>query len=71
MCVCVYYSSVIMLDMFNFQAQGFKKQGTRIRKKMWLQNMKIKLVVLGILLFLVVIIWVSVCRGFDCTKQNS
>ncbi|CAD5169411.1 vesicle-associated membrane protein 724-like [Musa acuminata AAA Group] len=53
------------------EAQGFKKQGTRIRKKMWLQNMKIKLVVLGILLFLVVIIWVSVCRGFDCTKQNS
>ncbi|URE28949.1 vesicle-associated membrane protein [Musa troglodytarum] len=53
------------------EAQGFKKQGTRIRKKMWLQNMKIKLVVLAILLFLVVIIWVSVCRGFDCTKQNS
>ncbi|URE22119.1 vesicle-associated membrane protein [Musa troglodytarum] len=53
------------------EAQGFKKQGTRIRKKMWLQNMKIKLVVLAILLFLVVIIWVSVCRGFDCTKQKN
>ncbi|WOL12189.1 hypothetical protein Cni_G20954 [Canna indica] len=53
------------------EAQGFRKQGTKLRKKMWLQNMKIKLVVLGILLFLVLIIWVSVCHGFDCIKQDS
>lgn len=51
-----------------FQAQSFKKQGTQIRRKMWLQNMKIKLVVLGVLLLLVLIVWVSVCQGFDCTK---
>ncbi|KAJ7980257.1 Vesicle-associated membrane protein [Quillaja saponaria] len=50
------------------QAQEFKKQGTQIRRKMWYQNMKIKLVVLGILLFLVLIIWLSVCHGFDCTN---
>ncbi|RWR94147.1 vesicle-associated membrane protein 724 [Cinnamomum micranthum f. kanehirae] len=50
------------------QAQSFKKQGTQIRRKMWFQNMKIKLVVLGVLLLLVLIIWVSVCQGFDCTK---
>ncbi|OAY62557.1 Vesicle-associated membrane protein 724 [Ananas comosus] len=52
------------------QAQDFKKQGTKVRKKMWLQNMKIKLVVLGILLILVFIIWISVCHGFDCTKHE-
>ncbi|XP_077218419.1 vesicle-associated membrane protein 724 [Tasmannia lanceolata] len=50
------------------QAQDFKNQGTQIRRKMWFQNMKIKLVVLAILLILVLIIWVSVCQGFDCTN---
>lgn len=49
-------------------AQQFKKQGTQIRRKLWYQNMKIKLVVLGILLLLVLIIWVSICHGFDCTN---
>ncbi|XP_057475773.1 vesicle-associated membrane protein 724-like [Actinidia eriantha] len=49
-------------------AQEFKKQGTQIRRKMWYQNMKIKLVVIGILLLLILIIWVSVCHGFDCTN---
>ncbi|KAK9022743.1 hypothetical protein V6N11_002986 [Hibiscus sabdariffa] len=31
------------------QAQDFRSTGTKIRRKMWLQNMKIKLIVLGIL----------------------
>ncbi|KAJ4969144.1 hypothetical protein NE237_015845 [Protea cynaroides] len=50
------------------QAQDFKKQGTKIQRKMWYQNMKIKVVVLGVLLLLVLVIWVSVCHGFDCTN---
>ncbi|KAG6764872.1 hypothetical protein POTOM_032360 [Populus tomentosa] len=50
------------------QAQAYKKQGTQIRRKMWYQNMKIKLVVLGILLILVLIIWLSICHGFDCSN---
>ncbi|KAL5158120.1 Vesicle-associated membrane protein 724 [Glycine soja] len=50
------------------QAQDFRKQGTQVRRKMWYQNMKIKLVVLGILLFLVLVIWLSICGGFDCTN---
>ncbi|KAF8392602.1 hypothetical protein HHK36_022948 [Tetracentron sinense] len=50
------------------EAQEFKNQGRQIRRKMWFHNMKIKLVVLGILLLLVLIIWVSVCQGFDCTN---
>ncbi|CAG7897687.1 unnamed protein product [Brassica rapa] len=49
------------------QAQEYKKQGTQVRRKLWYQNMKIKLVVLGILLLLVLIIWLSICHGFDCT----
>lgn len=49
-------------------AQGFKGIATQIRRKMWYQNMKIKLIVLGIILFLVLVIWLSICRGFDCTN---
>ncbi|XVF38710.1 hypothetical protein REPUB_Repub20aG0125200 [Reevesia pubescens] len=48
------------------QAQAYRKHGTQIRRKMWYQNMKIKLVVLGILLLLILIIWLSVFHGFDC-----
>ncbi|CAN1807000.1 Vesicle-associated membrane protein 724 [Linum perenne] len=50
------------------KAQAYKRQGTQIRRKMWYQNMKIKLVVLGILLLLVLIIWLSACGGFNCTN---
>ncbi|KAK1387600.1 vesicle-associated membrane protein 724 [Heracleum sosnowskyi] len=49
-------------------AQEFKTRGTQIRRKMWYQNMKIKLVVFGILLLLVLIIWLSVCHGFNCSN---
>ncbi|KAK9692164.1 hypothetical protein RND81_09G245100 [Saponaria officinalis] len=50
------------------QAQDFRQQGTKIRRSMWLQNMKIKLIVLGIIIALILIIVLSVCKGFDCTK---
>ncbi|RZC51951.1 hypothetical protein C5167_020378 [Papaver somniferum] len=49
-------------------AQEYKKKGTQLRRKLWYQNMKIKLVVLAVLLILVLIIWLSVCKGFDCTN---
>ncbi|KAL2507301.1 putative vesicle-associated membrane protein [Forsythia ovata] len=48
------------------QAQDFRTQGTQLRKKMWLQNMKIKLIVLSIIIALILIIVLSVCRGFSC-----
>ncbi|XP_022771420.1 putative vesicle-associated membrane protein 726 [Durio zibethinus] len=48
------------------QAQDFRQQGTKMRRKMWLQNMKIKLIVLGILIALILIIVLSVCGGFKC-----
>ncbi|KAL4385567.1 hypothetical protein GQ457_15G014500 [Hibiscus cannabinus] len=48
------------------QAQDFRQQGTRMRRKMWLQNMKVKLIVLGILIALILIIIVSICGGFKC-----
>ncbi|KAF8394172.1 hypothetical protein HHK36_020378 [Tetracentron sinense] len=48
------------------QAQDFRQTGTKMRRKMWLQNMKIKLIVLGILIALILIIVLSVCHGFKC-----
>ncbi|EXB51910.1 Putative vesicle-associated membrane protein 726 [Morus notabilis] len=50
------------------QAQDFRTAGTKIRRKMWLKNMKIKLIVLGILIALILIIVLSVCHGFNCGK---
>ncbi|CAL5413735.1 unnamed protein product [Camellia sinensis] len=49
------------------QAQDFRQQGTKIRRKMWFQNMKIKLIVLGIIIALILIIFLSICHGFKCT----
>ncbi|XP_030463061.1 vesicle-associated membrane protein 724-like [Syzygium oleosum] len=50
------------------EAQIFKTTGGAIRRKMWYQNMKIKLAVLGIVLLLVLIIWLSICKGFNCSN---
>ncbi|CAN0915457.1 Putative vesicle-associated membrane protein 726 [Linum grandiflorum] len=48
------------------KAQDFRQQGTQMRRKMWLQNMKVKLIVLGIIIALILIIVLSVCGGFKC-----
>lgn len=49
------------------QAQDFRQQGTKIKRKMWLHNMKIKLIVAGILAILILIVVLSICPGFKCT----
>ncbi|CDO99425.1 unnamed protein product [Coffea canephora] len=48
------------------QAQDFRQQGTKMKRKMWVQNMKIKLIVAGIILAILLIIILSVCPGFKC-----
>ncbi|OAY77255.1 putative vesicle-associated membrane protein 726 [Ananas comosus] len=48
------------------QAQDFRQQGTKMRRKMWIQNMKMKLVVLGIIIALILVIILSICHGFKC-----
>ncbi|KAH0467191.1 hypothetical protein IEQ34_004429 [Dendrobium chrysotoxum] len=48
------------------QAQDFRQQGTKMRRKMWIQNMKVKLIVLSIIIALILIIVLSVCHGFKC-----
>ncbi|KAJ4825489.1 hypothetical protein Tsubulata_025510 [Turnera subulata] len=49
------------------QAQDFRQQGTKMKRKMWIENMKMKLIVFGIVLALVLIIVLSICHGFSCT----
>ncbi|KAI5066486.1 hypothetical protein GOP47_0019110 [Adiantum capillus-veneris] len=53
-------------ENLRFQADNFQKQGKQLRRNMWLQNMKVKLVVLGIIVLLILIIWLSICHGFKC-----
>ncbi|KAL2336714.1 hypothetical protein Fmac_011160 [Flemingia macrophylla] len=48
------------------RAEDFRVTGDQIRRKMWYQNMKIKLIILGILIAFILIIVLSVCRGFNC-----
>ncbi|CAA2982616.1 vesicle-associated membrane 722-like [Olea europaea subsp. europaea] len=55
-------------ENLHHQAQNFRNTGTTLRRKMWLQNMKIKIIVLAIVVALILIIVLSVCKGFNCQK---
>lgn len=71
-CLFRSWANCVMLTLFwidlwvLLQAQDFRQQGTKMRRKMWIQNMKIKLIVLGIIIALILIIVLSVCHGFKC-----
>ncbi|GAV79736.1 LOW QUALITY PROTEIN: Synaptobrevin domain-containing protein, partial [Cephalotus follicularis] len=54
------------IENLRSQAKDFRQQGTQMRRKMWFQNMKIELIVLGILVALILIIVLSACGGFKC-----
>ncbi|KAL0456820.1 UNVERIFIED_CONTAM: Vesicle-associated membrane protein [Sesamum latifolium] len=49
------------------QAQDFRAKGTQVRNKLWIQNMKVKLIVLAIIVVLILAIILTVCHGFKCT----
>ncbi|GAQ89377.1 vesicle-associated membrane protein [Klebsormidium nitens] len=53
-------------ENLRFQADNFQKQGRSLRRKMWMQNMKMKLIVAGIIIAIILIIWLAICRGFTC-----
>lgn len=48
------------------QAHDFRQGGDQLRRKLWWQNMKIKLLILAIIIVLILIIILSVCHGFNC-----
>ncbi|KAJ1691889.1 hypothetical protein LUZ63_016044 [Rhynchospora breviuscula] len=53
-------------DTLRDQASEYRQKGTQLRKKMWIQNMKVKLIVFAIIIALILIIILSVCHGFKC-----
>nr|XP_043636768.1 vesicle-associated membrane protein 721-like [Erigeron canadensis] len=55
-------------ETLHSQAQGFRTQGTQLRRKMWLKNMKVKLIVLAVIIALVLLIFFSACHGVKCLK---
>ncbi|KAG5516061.1 hypothetical protein RHGRI_036944 [Rhododendron griersonianum] len=57
-------------ENLHHQAQDFQTSGMNMRRKIWLQNMKIKLIVLGILIALILVVILSACGGFNCGKKT-
>ncbi|KAJ9684966.1 hypothetical protein PVL29_017120 [Vitis rotundifolia] len=53
-------------ENLQFQADSFQRQGRQLRRKMWLQNLRLKLMVGGIVLVLIIILWLIACKGFKC-----
>ncbi|KAF7820436.1 vesicle-associated membrane protein 727 [Senna tora] len=53
-------------ENLQFQADSFQRQGRHLRRKMWMQNIQMKLMVGGAVLILVIILWLIACKGFKC-----
>ncbi|CAN4126404.1 unnamed protein product [Withania somnifera] len=53
-------------ENLQFQADGFQRQGRQLRRKMWLQNLQMKLMIGGAILIFIVIVWLFSCGGFKC-----
>lgn len=53
-------------ENLQFQADSFQRQGRQLRRKMWLQNIQMKLMVGGAILVVIIIMWLLVCGGFKC-----
>ncbi|XP_056173465.1 vesicle-associated membrane protein 721-like [Syzygium oleosum] len=47
-------------------AQDVRQQGNQMRRKLWLRNLKIKLIVLGTIVTLILIKVLTICDGFKC-----
>ncbi|XP_052174737.1 vesicle-associated membrane protein 727-like [Diospyros lotus] len=53
-------------ENLQFQADSFQRQGRQLRRRIWLQNLQMKMMVGGGVIFLLVILWLMACRGFKC-----
>jgi len=59
-------------ENLRFQADNFHRTGRALRRRMWWQNLKMKLVFASIVLVVVLILFLSFCysNGNDCTKKE-
>ncbi|KAF3788818.1 Vesicle-associated membrane protein 727 [Nymphaea thermarum] len=53
-------------ESLQFQADNFQRQGRQLRRRMWLQNLRLKLIVGGSVIAFILIVWLIGCRGFKC-----
>ncbi|URE32630.1 vesicle-associated membrane protein [Musa troglodytarum] len=53
-------------ESLQFQADSFQREGRQLRRKMWLQSIRIKLIVAGTLIGFILVLWVGACGGFKC-----
>ncbi|XP_044460839.1 vesicle-associated membrane protein 727-like [Mangifera indica] len=53
-------------ENLQFQADSFQRHGRQLRRKMWLQNLRMKLMLGGGILILILILWFIACGGFKC-----
>lgn len=47
---------------------SFHRQGKQLRRQMWWNNLKMKLLILFVVLFLIFVVFLISCKGFKCTK---
>lgn len=68
LCLAGWFLLILGLNFFGcfWQATRFQVQGKALHKKMWWENLRAKAVIIGILIALALIIWLSVCHGFVC-----
>ncbi|KAK1431405.1 hypothetical protein QVD17_07864 [Tagetes erecta] len=53
-------------ENLQFQADTFHVQGRQLRRKMWLQNAHMKLMIGGAVFTLIIIVWQIICGAFQC-----
>ncbi|KAE8666340.1 VAMP727 protein [Hibiscus syriacus] len=50
-------------ENLQFQADSFQRQGRQLRRRMWLQNLQMKLMVGGAVVVLIILLWLFACGG--------
>lgn len=50
-------------DALNSQAEQFQKKGNQLRRAMWWQNCRMKLIALVVVLLLAVVLFLAICFG--------
>ncbi|XP_050365231.1 vesicle-associated membrane protein 727 [Argentina anserina] len=53
-------------ENLQFQADSFQRQGRQLRRRMWLQNLQMKLMIGGGVVALIILLWLIACGGFSC-----
>jgi vesicle-associated membrane protein 72 len=54
-------------ENLQFQADSFQRQGRSLRRKMWLHNLRLKLMLGAAIFALLVLLWLVACGGFKCS----